>query len=341
MLSRLDRALAEGVVTNHGPYVQDLEAVLTKYLRQPTIVFSSGYSALVTMLMAADVKDREVILPSFTFPATPSAVIQAGGIPIYADIKPETLTLDWQDVERKITPNTVAIVPVDAYGISAVDPNLTMVAVNNDVKLLFDSAPSFGTNYLTEPASIFSTAAIYSFHATKQMAVGEGGCLTSRHEELIHRARQIRNFGLDKQTWVRPGINGKMTEISALIGLENMKTYPERVLRRRAVKALQDNSLSGAVGVTTIPGPHNQLVSWCYNPILIDRGAPVSRDGVVNLLNDRGIQTRKYYTACSAGLPVTADVASRVIALPCYESMTGDELDRIEEAFADIMGRKN
>lgn len=340
MLSRLDRALSEGCVTNNGPYVQDFEAVLTRYLRVPTICFSSGMTALTAMLMAEDVRDREVILPSFTFPATPSAIIAAGGKPVFVDILPETLTIDPKDVERHITGKTAAIMPVDVYGISSVSLGLLNIANRADLPILCDACPSFGTRVMTKP-SAFLSAHTYSFHATKQMAVGEGGCLSSLSPEFLAVCKRLRNFGLKDEKWYEPGINGKMTEISALIGLENMKGFPDRVIARHAVKNKLDAALSEVAGVRTIPEPKGQLVSWLYCPILIEDGAAVSRDGVVNLLADRGIQTRKYYQSCHSAqytLPNTEYISDLIIALPCYESLTDEEIDRIKAAMLDILG---
>jgi dTDP-4-amino-4,6-dideoxy-D-glucose transaminase len=338
-LSRLDRALEEGWVTNNGPYVQDFEAVLSKYLWVPTICFSSGQAALTALLMAHDVGGGEVIYPAFTFPATPCAILEAGATPVPVDIDPVTLCIDHRHVAAHMRKATKAILAVDIYGMSSLSPKLMDVAVKWDIPLLVDAAPSFGTHVMSKP-NAFMAPSIYSFHATKQMAVGEGGCLSSIDPDLIKRCKRIRNFGLDGQIWSEPGINGKMTEISALIGLENMKMFPERVLRRRMVKQKLDDALSQVASIRIIPEPKGQLVSWLYCPVLIEEGSAVSRDGVVNLLMDRGIQTRKYYGSCSPDTPVAVDAASRVIALPCYESLTDEEIERIRLAFLDILGRR-
>lgn len=338
LLSRLNRALEEGWVTNNGPYVQDFEAVLTKYLRVPTICFSSGMTALTAMLMAHDVRDREVIIPAFTFAATPNAVLAAGGIPVYADIKPDTLTIDPDDVARKITKDTAAIMAVDVYGISAASMALVQVAIKADLPLLFDSAPSFGTHVMGKPATTMGPH-VYSFHATKQLAVGEGGCLSSINTDLIAKCRKIRNFGLEANgSWSTPGINGKMTEISALIGLENMKTFRERAVVRRSVKCLLDQCFQEVSHVRTIPDPSGQTVSWLYCPVLIEDSSPVSRDGIVNLLMDSGIQTRKYYGYLDRSCLNAQDIAGRVIAFPCYESMTINEVEKIKSVMSGIMG---
>lgn len=338
-MSRLDRALKEGVVTNNGPYVQDFEAVLTKYLRVPTICFSSGQAALTALLMASDVGGRSVIYPAFTFPATPNAILAAGGKPVPCDIDPVTLCIDAVDIARKITKKTAAILAVDVYGMSSVSPGLLDISCKWDIPLLVDAAPSFGTHVLTKP-NAFLAPSIYSFHATKQMAVGEGGCLSSMDTGLIKHCKRIRNFGLDGQNWYEPGINGKMTEISALIGLENMKSFPERVMRRRIVKDKLDDVLSQVTGIRTIQEPRGQMVSWLYCPVLIEKGSPVSRDDIVLKLEERGIQTRTYYqsTDMSSSHPVSFDISKRVIALPCHEGLTDDDIYHIGRAFVDFLG---
>jgi dTDP-4-amino-4,6-dideoxyglucose len=339
LLSRFSRCLEEGIVTNNGPYVQEFEAVLSKYLRVPTICFSSGFTALQALLMAMDVGGGDVLYPAFTFPATPCAIKAAGARPVACDIDPATLTLSIADVASKIRRGTSAILAVDIYGVASVSTQLLDLATRWDIPLLVDAAPSFGTHVMGKP-STFLAPSIYSFHATKQLAVGEGGCLSSINHDLIKRAKQIRNFGLDGQIWSGPGINGKMTEISALIGLENMKTFRDRMLSRRIIKEKLDESLHCINHIRIIPEPRGQTVSWLYCPILIEEGAAVSRNGVVNLLVDRGIQTRTYYQSCSKGVPVAADIADRVIALPCHESMTDADIVSIKLAFLDILGGK-
>lgn len=340
MLSRLEQALEEGLVTNNGPYVQDFEVVLSRYLRVPTICFSSGFAALQTLLMAMDVAGKSVIYPAFTFPATPSAIVAAGAKPVAVDIDPVTLAIDPKLVSTKIVKNTAAILAVDVYGLCSVSPALLDLSCKWDIPLIVDAAPSFGTHVMGKP-STFLAPSIYSFHATKQMAVGEGGCLSSINEDLIKRCKRIRNFGLEGETWKEPGINGKMTEISALIGLENMKTFPDRMLMRRHNKQRLDEAMMKVAHVRTIPEPKGQTVSWLYCPILIEPSSPVPRDGVINILSYRGIQTRRYYGDTSAGdLPVTKDVSERVIVLPCYESLTNEDIDRIRDVMKEILGER-
>ncbi len=339
----MSRALDEGCVTNGGPYVGEFEALLGKYLGAPVLCFSSGMSALTAMLMASDVQGKEVILPSFTFAATPSAVLAAGGIPVFADID-HTLTLDPADIEKRIGPRTGAILGVDAYGISSDYQAINKIAKRHNIKILRDSAPAFGSHV----RGLEDITGIYSFHATKAFAVGEGGCLVSKDETLMARAKLIRNFGIDRNhKWQIPGINGKMTEISAIIGIESLKGWPDRLRARRQVKDSLDFHLTRIPGVeTTETAP--ATTSWCYCPILIDQEVfGCTRDELKSYLERDGILTRKYYSACHleprsihgnfhAHLPRTERVVAQVLALPCYESITALEIDRIVAAFKNI-----
>lgn len=343
---RLSRALDEGCITNNGPYVLDFEALLSKYLGAPALCFASGQAALTALLMASEIYGQEVICPSFTFPATPDAVLAAGGIPVFADISVDTLTLSPIDVEKRITQQTGAILTVDAYGIGADYTTLQKIAKKHRIKLLRDSAPAFGTICHSQE----NISGVYSFHATKAFAVGEGGCIVSHDESLMARAKLIRNFGLDKNhSWRLPGINGKMTEISAIIGIQSLKGWPDRLNERQKVKARLDAYLTGITGLTVIHTPAGQSVSWCYCPVLIDPIAfGCSRDELQRQLDAFNIFTRKYYPAChkenfsvysdlrGTDLPRTERIASQVLALPCYESMTPMECCRVGQTISNI-----
>jgi dTDP-4-amino-4,6-dideoxygalactose transaminase len=171
-------ALASGQVTNGGCWVLEFERRLSEYLGVPTLVFCNGQMALMTMLRAAGVEGGEVIVPSFTFAATPHAVRWCGAEPVFADIAANgSVCLDPDDVERQITPKTVAILGVDAYGIACDYTRLTEIGRRNGLRVVFDSAPSFGARVGGSLVGGFGDAQIFSFHATKAFTTMEGGCL--------------------------------------------------------------------------------------------------------------------------------------------------------------------
>jgi dTDP-4-amino-4,6-dideoxygalactose transaminase len=164
------------------------------------------------------------------------------------------------------------------------------------------------------------------------------------------RAKLIRNFGIDRNhSWRLPGINGKMTEISAIIGIQSLKSWLDRLNERQKVKHRLDAYLTDVTGLTVIRTPEGQSVSWCYCPVLIDPIAfGCTRDNLQAQLESYGIFTRKYYPAChkesfavyadlrGSDLPRTERIAGQVLALPCYESMTVAECQRIGQTIHNI-----
>jgi dTDP-4-amino-4,6-dideoxygalactose transaminase len=343
-------ALATGQVTNNGRWVLEFERKLSEYLAVPTLAFCNGQLALMTVLRAAGIESGEVIVPSFTFPATPHAVRWCGAEPVFADIASDgSMCLDPEDVERKVTSRTVAVLGVDPYGIACDYAALTAIARRNGLKVLFDSAPSFGTRVDGRPIGGCGDAQIFSFHATKAFPTMEGGCLCSHDQELLERARKIRNFGQGADgDYDEVGLNGKLTEICALIGLEQLKIFEQGTInRRRAVERMR-TGLERISGLTLAQAPANQEPIWLYLPVVIDKNRfGMNRDELVMALQKENLFTRKYYSppchhlsayrnARDLSLPRTEATAYNVVALPVYNDMTDRECDGIVQVFREV-----
>ena len=349
-LGPLQAALASGQVTNGGHWVLEFERQLSEYLSVPTLVFCNGQMALMTMLRAAGVEGGEVIVPSFTFAATPHAVRWCGAEPIFADIAANgSLCLDPDDVERKITPNTVAIVGVDAYGIACDYARLTDIGRRNGLKVLFDSAPSFGARVGGSLVGGFGDAQIFSFHATKAFTTMEGGCLCTHDPEIFARAKTIRNFGqLADGDCEEAGINAKLTEVCALIGIEQLKSFERAAVTRRRAVARMREGLSKLPGLTVASAPLDQDPIWLYLPVLVgEREFGLDRDHAAAALAKENLNVRKYYSPpChhmrayaanhDVSLPRSEASACSVLALPVYNDMTQDECDGIVQAFLEV-----
>jgi dTDP-4-amino-4,6-dideoxyglucose len=349
-LAPFQAALVSGQVTNGGPWVFEFERQLSEYLGVPTLAFCNGQMALMTMLRAAGIERGEVIVPSFTFAATPHAVRWCGAKPVFADIIANgSVCLDPDDVERKITPKTVAILGVDAYGIACDYAGLTEVGRRNGLKVLFDSAPSFGTRVGGGLVGGFGDAQMFSFHATKAFTTMEGGCLCTHDPEIFARAKAIRNFGqLADGDCEEAGINAKLTEVCALIGIEQLKSFELAALtRRRAVDRMREG-LSKLPGLTVASAPHDQDPIWLYLPVFVDeREFGLDRDDVASALAKENLYVRKYYSppchqmrayAAShhVSLPRSEASAYSVLALPVYNDMTEGECDGIVQAFLEV-----
>ncbi|MGA8610326.1 MAG: DegT/DnrJ/EryC1/StrS family aminotransferase [Xanthobacteraceae bacterium] len=344
---KFNRALTSGQVTNNGPWVIEFERRLEDYIGVPTLVFSSGQAALLAMLYAAEVRGGEVIVPAFTFAATPHAVVWSGAEPIFADIKDDmSFGLDPTDVERRITERTVAILAVDPYGIACDYAALTVIAKRHNCKLLVDSAPAFGTQMAGRQIGGFGDAQIFSFHASKAFNTMEGGCLCTRDTILIESARAIRNFGQASGDCPFVGFNGKMMEISALIGLEQLKTFDVAGATRRLAAERITASLRQIAGLAPAQAPMGQLPIWLYLPVIVEPAEfGGDRDEVCELLSRENLNVRKYYSPACHQLSVYATMrkqpvlanaeraARNVLALPIYNDMTEEECGGIIEAF--------
>lgn len=343
-----DAVLQTGMVTNNGVFVRQFEAALTKYLGVPTICFSSGTAALIAMLKSFKIGfGDEVICPSFTFPATIQAVELCGATVVYADIVGDgVFTLDPVDVEMKITGQTKAILGVDVYGIPSSYSLLAEVARRRGIRCLFDSAPAFGSRSFGEKVGGFGDGQIFSFHATKPFTTMEGGCFCSHDQSAIEEAKAIRNFGQRSPSQIGPvGFNGKMMEVCALIGLEQLKTFDKVVERRRKMAALMWRQLSLIEGIRVAAvNWHDQEPNWCYLPILVEREFGMTRGLLHDRLLETGIETRIYYQACHTmsgpycvpWMPATLNAASKVLSLPVYNDMTEAEVSRIVTAIREI-----
>ena len=346
---KFQAALRAGQVTNGAAWVLEFERQLSAYMGVPTLAFCNGQLALMTMLRAAGVVSGEVIVPSLTFAATPHAVRWCGAEPIFADVASDnSMGLDPIDVQRKITPRTVAILAVDAYGIPSDYEGLAAVGRKRGIKVLYDSAAAFGSRASGRLTGDFGHAQIFSFHATKAMATMEGGCLCSHDPALIERAKSIRNFGqVDGSDCLEPGMNGKLTEVCALIGIEQLKIFDSHAaIRRRAVVRIR-KGLEEIGGLEIGAARAGDDPIWLYLPVIINKQIfGLDRDAAATALEDHNLMVRKYYSPpChlmsaykgrAVSLPITEYVSSRVLALPVFNDMTDEECDGIVRAFRAI-----
>lgn len=349
---KFERCLYNGQVTNNGEYVRRFEDKLTEYLGVPTLCFNNGQTALLTMLMAAGIRKNDgVIVPSFTFCGTVAAIQMLGAAPIFCDISSATLTLDPAKVSSTLSGlvcQPKAILAVDVYGICSDYPALEKIAIRHECKLLVDSAPAFGALFGAFPTGRHGNAQIFSFHATKPFSTMEGGCLCSRDDKLLARAKAIRDFGQDEdRNCTEVGLNGKMLEICALIGLENLKGWSQRRHLRTLKAGIYRHRLLqvGDIGVIHEPGDPAQWPNWTYFPILIEPSFGKSRDTVLHRLQEYRVMARKYYAPplhetqpyrMQQQLPVTEDISRKIIALPMFTDMLEAEMDYVVSTLRQI-----
>lgn len=345
--TRLDAVWESRQLTNVGAQHEQLAAALRRYLDVPHVsLFNNGMTALLVALRALGMRGSVVTTP-FTFPATPHSLAWAGVEPIFADIDPHTLTLDVEQAARAVREDTTGLLPVHVYGLPCDVEGFEALARDGKLRLLFDGAHVFGTTINGRGIGQFGDMTMFSFHATKLFHTAEGGALACRSEQDSAAADHLKNFGIVNQEEVDvPGINGKMNEVQAALGLAVLDLVPQEVARRRALAERYRGHLTGVRGITLMPQLHGVTESYQYFVIRIDsQEFGVSRDEVQASLQRYNVMTRKYFfplcsdypcyrhlpSARPDHLPVATRVVNEVLCLPLYGQLELDAVDRICE----------
>ena len=290
--------LTTGQLTNHWKYVPALESELRQYLQVPhCVAVANGTLGLVLTLVGLKL-EGEVIVPSFTFSATAHALWWAGLEPVFADISPDTFTLDPEAVEAAITPRTSAILGVHVYGHPCDIEGLKAVARRHDLALIFDSAHAFGSSYRGQRIGNFGDAEVFSFHATKIFPTGEGGAITTGNTQLAEYLSLARKFGdPGTENTQFSGLNAKMQEFNAILGLENLKTIDQYIENRRRYAGVLVERLGQLPGLRFQRARPDVQVNHQNFAILVDElefGVP--RDRLHTALAAENIFSRKYFS---------------------------------------------
>lgn len=335
LTDRIQNLYETRMLTNLGPYHQALEIKLQEYLKVKYLsLFNNATIGLITALKALDLPyGSEVITTPFTFAATPHAIVWNGLQPVFCDIEPGTMTIDPDEIENLITPKTSAILAVHVYGFPCNVEQISRIAIEHNIRVIYDSAHAFTTEINQNSICNYGDISVLSFHATKLFNTFEGGALVCEDPKIHQRINNLRNFGIqDEFTVTDIGINGKMNELQSLIGLLNLDLVKEEQHKRFHLSELYKNRLASMENIVIPEMPANTTDSFQYYPILIND----HRDLVYNVLRKFNIHARKYfYPPCTEydcykglgnrkSLPVTYEIADRVLCLPFYGEL-GEE----------------
>ncbi|HEX7449737.1 MAG TPA: DegT/DnrJ/EryC1/StrS family aminotransferase [Pirellulales bacterium] len=355
LMTRIGELLDRRWLTNDGPLVQEFERRLVAFTgARHCIATCNGTVALELAARAvvnhgeeaeATTADGEVIVPAFTFVATAHALRWLGLRPVFCDIEPVSHTIDPDRVEALITPQTRAIVGVHVWGRPCHIDRLQKIADRHGLTLLFDAAHALGCTWRGRPIGGFGTAEIFSFHATKFVNAFEGGAIATNDDALAARLRLMRNFGFaGYDQVVSLGVNGKMSEVSAAMGLTSLESCDEFIAVNRRNHEQYQHELSGVAGLGMLAYESSEQSNYQYVVVEVDApAAGLSRDGLVEVLWAENVLARRYFfPGChrmepyvSAGapphLPVTDLVASRVLLLPTGTTIGTREIAEICE----------
>lgn len=332
-------------LTNFGKQHDELSCQLQKYLEVDHIsMFSNGTLALLLGLKALKLTG-EVITTPFTFPATVEALDWNNLTPVFCDIDPVTFNIDADKIEALITEKTSAILAVHVFGNPCDVEKIQAIADKHGLKVIYDAAHAFGSKINGVPISCFGDMTMFSFHATKLFNTIEGGALTYSDPELSKQLSLLRNFGIaDAETVVLSGLNAKMNEIQAAVGLEVLKVIGKERNKRHAVKKVYEEKLANIEGIRVLTTLEGRASSYQYFVIGIDEGAfGKSRDVVDKELQKYNVFARKYfYPLCSdfewyselpsaqpEHLPHAQRAVQQVLALPYYGELPINSVEEI------------
>lgn len=334
-------------LTNNGTQHELLERRILEHLAVPHLsLFNNGTIALITAVQSLRLSG-EVVTTPFTFPATPHVLSWNNIKPIFCDIDPVTMNIDPDRIEAMITPHTTAILGVHVYGTPCDVFKIQATANRYGLRVVYDAAHAFGTRIDDVGIGNFGDISMFSFHATKLFHTAEGGALSFADPNLKPRIDLLKNFGIKSpDEVVMPGINGKMNEIQAALGLLVLDYVHEEIEKRKCVIQAYKDLLGDVEGITLMHEPAGVTTSCQYSVIRIDEQRfGSSRDAVLNVLQEHNVIARKYfYPLCSEytcyrqlpssnprNLPVAHEVVREVLCLPLYGGLLPSDVEKICE----------
>jgi dTDP-4-amino-4,6-dideoxygalactose transaminase len=336
------------MLTNNGKYNTKFCRELEKLWNvEHVVTFANGTQALLAALSCLATEEKgEVVTTPFTFIATTNSIIWTGHQPVFVDIDPATLNIDISAIEKAITPQTVAILGVHCYGNPCEVIALKELSQRRNIPVIFDAAHAFGVELAGESIFRFGDMSVASFHATKTFNTFEGGAVACHSTVLRDKLINFANFGFQNETTISSlGLNAKMSEFNAALGLVQLKHTDKMLAGRRIIANYYFDELKGLKGVFLPGEPVDTRLNYSYFPIFVQQEAKTDRDALYGFLREHGYMVRRYFypLTCDFGIPEIEqrarknDVsqaqkrADEVLCLPIYPDL---EVTSVEELVA-------
>lgn len=351
----LREILESGKITNFSKFVGEFEHLASTFLDACVATTSSGTQGLIFALQALGLEPgQRVILPSFTFMATAQAVLCAGGIPVFAEIE-DDLTLSSSDLEAQLRHHSdvAVVIGVHNYGLPCRVDDIQQVvdaASRNQgrrIALMYDAAHAFGSSINGRRVGSFGDAEIFSLSVTKALVSVEGGMVSSRNPKLIERIRKMRNYGIEENYNAHyAGLNGKMSEFHAIVGLHNLRRLDQYIAARQGKARYYLDRVQALTSFEVLPWPDGVVHTFKDFTVLTPERLNGRRDQVIAFLKERGVETRAYFCPpvheqhffrrfADRALPRTEALSRRVITLPFYTTISKPEMDYVIEVLAE------
>lgn len=334
------------ILTNMGPVYKKFQHQLIEYLHVPYLsLFVNGHMALEMAIqaMGLNVLGGEVITTPFTFVSTTHAIVRNGLTPVFCDIKKDDYTIDPEKIEALITEKTVAIIPVHVYGNICDVERIEEISKKHGLKVIYDAAHAFGCTYKGIGVGNYGDASMFSFHATKCFHSIEGGAVSFKDVAYRDKLHNLKNFGIQGSDDVMDiGGNAKMDEFRAAMGICNLNRIEVCIEKRKQVYKRYVDRLSGIKGIKLCAAQKGVKTNYAYFPVYFSKEEfGKSRDEVFEILRNHEIYARKYFYPAVNDMtcyrkdyskyatPIARDVSLNILALPLYENLELEDVDRI------------
>jgi dTDP-4-amino-4,6-dideoxygalactose transaminase len=334
-------------LTNNGQFHRQFEEELAAFLGVKYVsLFANGTLALLIALQSLGITG-EVITTPFSFVATTHALHWNGIKPVFADIEPDFCNLSPRTIKTAITPQTRAILPVHVYGNPCACREIEQIAKDHDLKVIYDAAHAFGVEIDNTSICNFGDLSILSFHATKVFTTMEGGAIISHDAETKQHIDYLKNFGFAGETKVvQPGINAKMNEMQAALGVLQLKEYEQNLKKRQNVAEIYRESLNDLPGIRLLEDMPGVKHNYSYFPVFIEENIYGASCGEVYArLRKQGVIARRYFYPLISAFPLYQDLESsaksnlktatklseQVICLPNYSGLGEEEIKTVAE----------
>lgn len=345
-LPYLEKIWERRILSNGGPFHVELENELSAHLGVKHVsLFGNGTLALLVAYRALGLENAEIITTPYSFVATSSTLLWSRNSPVFVDIAPDSTNIDPAKIEKAITKKTKAILAVHCYGHPCDTDRITAIARAHGLKVIYDAAHAFGIE--TEAGSVLNHGdlSVLSFHATKTFHTFEGGAIVSHTPEMKAKIDRLKNFGFAGETRVEEvGINAKMNEFSAALGLLQLKYHEQAIGMRAQVDARYRENLAGVAGIECLESRATKK-NFSYFPILVKEGYRLDRDGLYEKLKTKDIFSRRYFyplipefpsysdfpSSDPIHFPVAARVARQILCLPIFSELPLKTVDEICE----------
>lgn len=350
----INRVINRGMFWANGPEITEFENKIADFTGlKYCIAFNSGTSALHSVLSVYDIREKEVIVPSFTFISTANSVLMAGGQPVFADIEEETFGLDPEDIKPRITPKTKAIIPVHYGGCSCQIDKIRIIAKDHDLLLIEDAAESLGAKFKDEMVGSIGDAAMFSFTPTKIISTGEGGVIVTNSKEIFEKLRLYRSHGrletedyfssTNYMDYITMGYNFRMPTMCAALGLAQLEKIETIIARRREIAKFYNKRLRNLKGIRVPSEPMNCYHTYQMYSILVEGGRK-KRDSLQNFMREKGISTKVFFEPIhkthfygdklgyDVKLKKTEEISGKTLSLPIYPDLSVEEMEYVCES---------